>query len=74
MRSKIDYKEHIEHLELDGDDRLVLAIRSGQQQTLRPSEILAAIFDLPEEAIKTARVVKLAPALRLRKISEDEER
>ncbi len=62
ITAKIDYKEHVEHLEPEGDDCLVLAIRSGHQQTLRPSEILAAIFDLPEEAIKTARVVKLAPA------------
>ena len=59
----VNYKEHVEHLELDGDDCLVLTIRSGQQQTLRPSEILAAIFDLPDDAIKTARIVKLAPDL-----------
>ena len=59
----VNYKEHVEHLELDGDDRLILTIRSGQQQTLRPSEILAAIFDLSEDAIKTARIVKLAPDL-----------
>ncbi len=59
----VNYKEHVEHLELDGGDCLVLAIRSGQPLTLRPSEILAAVFDIPDEAIKTARIVKLAPAL-----------
>ena len=59
----VNYKEHVEHLELDGDDCLVLTIRSGQQLTLRPSEILVAIFDLSEDAIKTARIVKLATAL-----------
>jgi len=57
----VNYKEHVEHLEIDGDDCLVLTIRSGQQQTLRPSEILGAVFDLPEDAIKMARIVKLAP-------------
>ena len=30
----VNYKEHVEHLELDGDDRLVLTIRSGQQTDL----------------------------------------
>jgi len=60
--AQVDYKEHVEHLERDGDDCLILTIRSGKQQTLRPSEILVAIFDLPEDAIKTARIVKLAPA------------
>jgi radical SAM family uncharacterized protein/radical SAM-linked protein len=59
----VNYKEHVEHLELGGDDLLVLTIRSGQPQTLRPSEILAAVFDLSEDAIKTARIVKLAPDL-----------
>lgn len=63
ITAQIDYKAHVEHLELDGDDHLVLTIRSGHQQTLRPAEILAAIFDLSEAAIKTARVVKLAPVL-----------
>ncbi len=62
ITAKIDIKEHVEDLEPEGDDYLVLAIRSGHQQTLRPSEVLAAIFNLPEEVIKTARVVKLAPA------------
>ncbi|MFH0997837.1 MAG: TIGR03960 family B12-binding radical SAM protein [Pseudomonadota bacterium] len=59
----VNYKEHVEHLELDGDDCLVLTIRSGQQQTLRPAEIMAAVFNLSEDAIKTARIVKLAPEL-----------
>lgn len=62
IAAKIDYKEHVEHLEPEGDDCLVLAIRSGHPQTLRPSEVLSAIFDFPEEVVKTARVVKLAPA------------
>ncbi len=60
--AQVDYKEHVEHLERDEDDCLILTIRSGKQQTLRPSEILVAIFDLPEDAIKMARIVKLAPA------------
>ena len=59
--SQVNYKEHVELLELDGDDGLFLTIRSGLQRTLRPAEILAAIFDLSEEAIKTARIVKMAP-------------
>jgi radical SAM family uncharacterized protein/radical SAM-linked protein len=57
----VDYKAHVERMELDADNCLILSIRSGQQQTLRPAEILAAIFDIPEEMIKTARIVKLAP-------------
>ncbi|MBI5593690.1 MAG: TIGR03960 family B12-binding radical SAM protein [Deltaproteobacteria bacterium] len=57
----VNYKEHVEHLELDEDDHLVLTIRSGKQQTVRPAEILTAVFDLSEDAIKTARIVKLAP-------------
>ena len=59
----VNYKEHVENLELDGDGRLILTIRSVQQQTLRPSEILAAIFDLSDDAKKTARIVKLEPTL-----------
>jgi radical SAM-linked protein len=62
IMSLVNYKEHVEHLELDGGNRLILTIRSGQQQTLRPSELLAAVFELSDEAIKTARIVKLAPA------------
>ena len=63
MMTVVNYKEHIENIELDGDNCLVLTIRSGNRQILRPSEILSGIFDLSEEAVKTARIVKLAPDL-----------
>ncbi len=59
--TRVDYKEHVERLAFDEADHLVLTIRSGQHQTLRPAEILAAIFDLSDEAIKTARIIKLVP-------------
>jgi hypothetical protein len=57
----VNYKAHVEQMALDIENRLILSIRSGQQQTLRPAEILATVFDLPDEIIKTARIVKLAP-------------
>jgi radical SAM family uncharacterized protein/radical SAM-linked protein len=59
----INYKAYVEEMEIDSDDHLILSIRSGRQQTLRPAEILAAVFDLSEDAIKTARIIKLAPTL-----------
>ncbi len=65
--SLVNYSEHVHRLELDGVDSLLLTIRSGQNQTIRPSEILSAIFDLSEDTIKTARIVKLAPALQIPK-------
>jgi radical SAM family uncharacterized protein/radical SAM-linked protein len=61
MMDLINYKAYVEEMKLDKEDNLILSIRSGQQQTLRPAEILAAVFDLSEDAIKTARIIKLAP-------------
>ncbi len=63
IASLVDYKELVEDLAIDADNRLMLSIRSGQHPTLRPSELLVSVFDLPDEAVKTARIVKLAPAI-----------
>lgn len=57
----VNYKAHVGEMTLDAENCLIISIRCGQQQTLRPAEILAAVFGLPEAVIKTARVVKLAP-------------
>ncbi len=58
----VDFKNHIEDMKLSEENQLVLKIRSGLQVTLRPAEVLSAVFGLPEEAVKTARIVKLPPA------------
>ena len=59
--NRVDFKTHVEHLELFGTDRLFLTIRSGLKFTLRPADVLTAVFGLSEEETQTARVVKLAP-------------
>lgn len=58
LMSLVDYKEHIENIEIIEPDRLILGIKSGLKQKLRPAEILSAIFGLSEEELKTARIVK----------------
>ncbi len=58
LMALVDYKEHIENIEIIEPGRLILDIRSGQKQKLRPAEILSATFGLSEEELKTARIVK----------------
>ncbi len=58
----VDLKAHVGEMKLTGENRLFLTIRSGLPVTLRPAEVLNAVFALSEEAVKTARIVKLPPA------------
>jgi len=58
----VNYKTYVDHMNLEKEDCLILSIRCGNQQTVRPAEILAAVFNISDDAIKMARIVKLAPA------------
>jgi radical SAM family uncharacterized protein/radical SAM-linked protein len=56
---KIDLKDMVINIELSGSKHLLMALKSEPGKTVRPGEVLRHIFDLTEQEIKQARVVKL---------------
>lgn len=58
---KINLKDMVINIELKDSKRLQVTLTSGPGKTIRPAEVLRYIFDLPEEQIKQARVLKLKP-------------
>jgi len=56
---KIDLKQCIEHLRLE-DSSLYLSIRPLDGHTIRPAEILVALFGFSGEALTAARICKLS--------------
>jgi radical SAM family uncharacterized protein/radical SAM-linked protein len=57
---KIDLKDMVVNIELADSKFLEMTLRSEPGQTVRPADVLRHVFDLPEEVIKKARIVKLA--------------
>ena len=56
---KIDLKDMVVNIELSDLKHLRTTLKSEPGKTVRPAEVLRHIFDLAEEEIKKARVVKL---------------
>jgi len=55
---KINLKDMVVNIEINDSKRLVVALSSQGGKTLRPAQILGSIFNLEEDQIKQARVVK----------------
>jgi radical SAM-linked protein len=58
MTKKIDLKETVRTISLLSPGRLEMALSSEPGKTVRPAEVLKRIFDLTEEQLKAARIVK----------------
>ena len=59
---KIDLKDMILKIDLLAPYRLQMTLRSEPGKTVRPFEVVKGIFNMPEEKIKQAGVVKQRPA------------
>jgi hypothetical protein len=57
---KINLKDMVVNIELTGSKNLEMSLRSEPGKTVRPADVLRHVFDLAEELIKKARIVKLA--------------
>jgi radical SAM family uncharacterized protein/radical SAM-linked protein len=57
---KINLKDMVVNIELSDSKHLQMTLKSEPGKSVRPAEVLRHVFDLPEEEIKKARVVKLA--------------
>lgn len=54
----IDLKAIVLGIELIDSKTLRMILGSEQGKTVRPLEVMRTVFNLPEEAIKTARIIK----------------
>jgi uncharacterized membrane protein len=57
---KIDLKDMVVNIELTDSKHLLMTLKSEPGKTLRPGEVLRHVFELPEEEVKKAKIVKLA--------------
>ncbi|MCJ7773874.1 MAG: TIGR03960 family B12-binding radical SAM protein [Desulfobacterales bacterium] len=57
---KFDLKELVVSVKRTDKDRLRLIILNEPGKTIRPNEVLKAVFDISEQTIKMARIVKRA--------------
>jgi len=58
--AEIDLKQIVTDIDLHSSKRLKMVIRIVPGKTPRPIEVLASVFNLPEESVKQARIVKIA--------------
>jgi radical SAM family uncharacterized protein/radical SAM-linked protein len=56
---KIDLKDMVVNIKLSDSTQLQMTLKSEPGKTIRPGEVLRHIFDLTEQQIKQARVVKI---------------
>jgi radical SAM-linked protein len=56
---KIEIKDILVDISLRGTKQLNLTLASVPGKTLRPAELIAFVFSLPEEQLKQARIVKM---------------
>ncbi len=56
---EIDLKQIVTDINLHSSNRLKMVIRIVPGKTPRPIEVLASVFNLPEESVKQARIVKV---------------
>jgi radical SAM family uncharacterized protein/radical SAM-linked protein len=59
---KINLKDMVLDIELQNAKQLKLTLAADRGNTIRPAQILGPVFNLSENQIKQARVVKLKPA------------
>jgi len=57
---KIDLKDMVLNIDLLDSKHLLMELKSELGKTVRPGEVLRHVFELPEEEIKKAKIVKLA--------------
>ena len=57
--AEIDLKQIVTGIDLHSSKRLKMVIRIVPGKTLRPIEVLASVFNLPEESVKQARIIKV---------------
>jgi radical SAM-linked protein len=57
--AEIDLKQIVAGIDLHSSKRLKMVIRIVPGKTPRPIEVLASVFNLPEESVKQARIIKL---------------
>ena len=55
----IDLKQWVEDLVPDGEDGLEMSVKMSGSKTIRPSEILEAVFDLSRDELQRTRVKKI---------------
>ncbi len=58
---RIDLKQSLDRMILEGGNTLVYDIASDSQFTIRPADILKGVFNLPVDLLQGAKVVKLDP-------------
>ncbi len=54
----INLKDMVRHMDLESPNQLLLSLRVTGGQSVRPMEIIACIFDLPDTSIRKARIMK----------------
>jgi hypothetical protein len=57
--ANIDLKQWVEDLVPSGEDGLEMAAKMSGSKTVRPSDILKAVFDLSQDELQRARVKKI---------------
>ena len=57
--TNIDLKQWVEELVPNGEDALEMAVKMSGSKTVRPAEILKAVFDLSQEELQHIRVKKI---------------
>jgi hypothetical protein len=57
--TNIDLKQWVEELVPNGEDALEMAVKMSGSKTVRPSEILKAVFDLSQDELQHIRVKKI---------------
>ena len=55
---EIDLKDMISEIDIIGPRRMRMTLKSKPGKTIRPFDVIRKIFNLPEEKIKQARIVK----------------
>ena len=57
---KINLKDMVVNIDLSDSKFLEMTLRSEPGKTVRPADVLRHVFDLSDQEIKKARIVKLA--------------
>jgi len=58
-RKELDLKKMIENIVISSEKELDLRLNTDAGKTVRPADVLASIFQLDQDSIHTARIVKL---------------
>ena len=61
---KMNLKDMVVNIELSDSKFIEMTLRSEPGKTVRPADVLRHVFDLPDEEIKKAKIVKLAKRIK----------